>query len=95
MDWLVIVSSISGPLLILGAIFNFSVIKPLNTAIIGLNAAITAMREELHDETEKRQAIAERLARVETSAASAHHRISAVDERLQKHEHGGCKKYDK
>lgn len=92
MDWLVIVSSISGPLLILGAIFNFSVIKPLNTAIVALNAAISAMRKELHEETEKRHAIAERLARVETSAASAHHRISEVDERLQKHEHGGCKK---
>ena len=92
MDWLVIVSSISGPLLILGAIFNFSVIKPLNTAIVGLNDAVSAMRKELHDETEKRHIIAERLARVETSAASAHHRITEIDGRLQKHEHGGGKK---
>lgn len=86
MDWLAIISSITVPLLALGAVFNFSVIKPLNTAIRSLNEAIAAMRAQLHEVDEKRQHMAERLAKAEASAASAHHRIDGLETRIHRHD---------
>lgn len=88
MEWWVIISNLTGPVLIvIGAVFNGSVIKPLNTTIHLLNAAVEALREEIKTETEKRHEIAERLAKVETATSSAHHRINELDARLQRHEH--------
>lgn len=66
--------------------FNFSVIKPLNTAIRSLNEAIAAMRAQLHEVDEKRQHMAERLAKAEASAASAHHRIDGLETRIHRHD---------
>jgi|GEM_PF-263577 len=87
MDWLAIISSITAPLLVLGAVFNFSVIKPLNAAIKSLNEAIAAMRAQLHEVDEKRQYLAERVAKAESAAASAHHRIDGLETRIHYHEH--------
>lgn len=78
MEWLSIVAPITGALLLIGALFNFSVIRPLNTAIENLNQAINMMKEQLHEVEAKRQSMAERLAKVEASTASAHHRIDAL-----------------
>ena len=60
MEWLSIVAPITGVLLLIGALFNFSVIRPLNTAIENLNQAINMMKEQLHEVEAKRQSMAER-----------------------------------
>lgn len=82
MEWLGIIGPVTGLLLALGALFNFSVIKPLNSAIQNLSKAIEHMQKQLHDVDEKRQKQAERLATVESSVKSAHHRIDTLEGRI-------------
>lgn len=61
-----------------GVIFNYAVIKPLSASIKELRELIGNTREYIRGVKEKRQNMAERLAKVEASAASAHHRIDAL-----------------
>lgn len=58
-----------------GVIFNYAVIKPLSASIKELRELIESTREYIRGVEEKRQNMAERLAKVEASAASAHHRL--------------------
>lgn len=82
MEWLSIIGPVTALLGVIGAIFNFSVIKPLNTSICNLNEAIETMKASLHEVDEKRQKQAERLATVESSVKSAHHRIDTLEGRM-------------
>lgn len=82
MEWLGIIGPVTALLGVVGAIFNFSVIQPLNASIRNLNDSIENMKESLHDIDEKRQVQAERLATVESSVKSAHHRLDEIAQRL-------------
>ncbi len=82
MEWLGIIGPVKALLVTLGALFNFSVIKPLNNAIKNLSNAIEHMQMQLQDVDNKRQKQAERLATVESSVKSAHHRIDTLEGRM-------------
>ena len=82
MEWLGIIGPVTALLLALGALFNFSVIKPLNSAIQNLSKAIEHMQKQLQDVDNKRQEQAERLAIVESSVKSAHHRMDTIEKRI-------------
>ena len=84
MEWLGIIGPVTALLGVIGAIFNSSVIQPLNTSIRNLNESIETMKASLHDIDEKRQMQAERLATVESSVKSAHHRIDALEGRMNR-----------
>ena len=84
MEWLGIIGPVTALLLALGALFNFSVIKPLNSAIQNLSKAIEHMQKQLQDVDDKRQKQAERLATVESSVKSAHHRIDTLEGRMNR-----------
>ena len=81
MEWLEIIGPVTALMGILGMIFNFSVIRPLNEAIRNLSNTIDNMRAQLHEIEETRQDMAVRLATVESSVKSAHHRIDGIEER--------------
>lgn len=66
-----------------GVIFNYAVIKPLSASIKELRELIESTREYIRGVEEKRQNMAERLAKVEASAASAHHRIDGLEDRVK------------
>lgn len=66
-----------------GVIFNYAVIKPLSDSIQELRELIESTRDYLYGVEEKRQRMAERLAKVEASAASAHHRLDDLQERVK------------
>jgi hypothetical protein len=66
-----------------GVIFNYAVIKPLSDSIQELRELIESTRDYIHGVEEKRQNMAERLAKVEASAASAHHRLDDLAERVK------------
>lgn len=66
-----------------GIIFNHAVIKPLSDSIQELRELIESTRDYLYGVEEKRQRMAERLAKVEASAASAHHRLDDLQERVK------------
>nr|DAO06891.1 MAG TPA: Type II secretion system, protein M [Caudoviricetes sp.] len=65
-----------------GVIFNYAVIKPLSTSIEELRELIESTQEYIRGVEEKRQNMAERLAKVEASAASAHHRMDTLEKRM-------------
>lgn len=65
-----------------GIIFNYAVIKPLSDSIQELRDLIESTRDYLYGVEEKRQRMAERLAKVEASAASAHHRLDTLEKRI-------------
>lgn len=65
-----------------GIIFNYAVIKPLSDSIQELRDLIESTRDYLYGVEEKRQRMAERLAKVEASAASAHHRLDTMEKRI-------------
>lgn len=77
-----IVGVFVGALSLCGAIFNYAVIKPLSTSIQELRELIESTQEYIRGVEEKRQGMAERLAKVEASAASAHHRLNTLEERM-------------
>lgn len=66
-----------------GMIFNYAVIKPLSSSIQELRELIESTQEYIRGVEEKRQNMAERLAKVEASAASAHHRLDDLQERVK------------
>lgn len=66
-----------------GVIFNYAVIKPLSASIRELCELIESTREYIRGVEEKRQNMAERLAKVEASAASAHHRLDDLQEKVK------------
>lgn len=66
-----------------GVIFNYAVIKPLSASIKELRELIESTREYIRGVEEKRQNMAERLAKVEESAKSAHHRLDDLTERVK------------
>lgn len=65
-----------------GVIFNYAVIKPLSASIKELRKLIESTREYIRGVEEKRQNMAERLAKVEASAASAHSRLDTMEKRI-------------
>lgn len=73
---------IVGILGLCGVIFNYAVIKPLSASINELRELIESTRDYIRGVEEKRQNMAERLAKVEASAASAHHRLDTMEKRI-------------
>lgn len=65
-----------------GVIFNYAVIKPLSTSIEELRKLIDSTQAYIRGVEEKRQNMAERLAIVEASAASARHRMDTLEKRM-------------
>lgn len=65
-----------------GVIFNYAVIKPLSSSIEELRELIESTQAYIRGVEEKRQNMAERLAKVEASAASFHHRMDTLEKRM-------------
>lgn len=65
-----------------GVIFNYAVIKPLSSSIEELRELIESTQAYIRGVEEKRQNMAERLAKVEASAASAHRRMDTLEKRM-------------
>ena len=59
--------------------FSYVVLKPLNQSIEGLRVIVQELKEELRYSESRRHELQERVAKVEASAASAHHRIDRLD----------------
>ena len=78
-----IVGVFVGALSLCGAIFNYAVIKPLSDSIQELRELIKSTQNYIRRVEEKRQNMAERLAKVEAAAASAHHRLDDLQERVK------------
>jgi len=59
--------------------FSYIVLTPLNKSIEGLRTIVSELKDELRYSEQRRNELQERVAKVEASAASAHHRIDRLD----------------
>jgi septal ring factor EnvC (AmiA/AmiB activator) len=62
--------------------FSYIVLTPLNKSIEGLRTIVQELKDELRYSEQRRHELQERVAKVEASAASAHHRIDRIDNLL-------------
>lgn len=76
------VGAVVAVLSLAGTIFYYAVIHPLASAITSLGGSITELRLSVQTSEEKRQGMDLRLAKVESSTASAHHRLDTLEERM-------------
>jgi len=60
--------------------FSYIVLTPLNKSIEGLRTIVQELKDELRYSEQRRHELQERVAKVEASAASAHHRIDRLDD---------------
>lgn len=67
---------------LIGTILYQAAVKPLTNAIEELRELIAEMKQDLHNNEEKRQSMDIRLAKLESSTASAHHRIDTLERRM-------------
>ena len=59
--------------------FSYIVLTPLNKSIEGLRTIVSELKDELRYSEQRRNELQERVAKVEESAASSHHRIDRID----------------
>ena len=59
--------------------FSYIVLEPLNHSIDGLRVIVSELKDELRYSESRRHELQERVAKVEASAASAHHRIDRLE----------------
>lgn len=82
METLDIVNMIAQSVVIAGFLtgaFSYIVLTPLNKSIEGLRTIVQELKDELRYSEQRRHELQERVAKVEASAASAHHRIDRID----------------
>lgn len=68
----------------LGAVFSYFILRPLYTAIYELRTTIRELREEVRQNEERRHTLEIKLAEVDQSSKSAHHRIDALQGQVSK-----------
>ena len=78
-EWLTIAVQMTAIMSVIGGVISYIFLQPLNQAIKNLQLLITNTQEQ-------QRLIDLRLARVEESTKSAHHRIDGIDDLLH---HGG------
>lgn len=67
-----------------GAVFSYFVLRPLYTAINELRTTIRELREEVRRNEERRHELEIKLAEVDQSSKSAHHRIDTLQGQVVK-----------
>lgn len=68
----------------LGAVFSYFILRPLYTAISELRLTIRELREEVRQNEERRHTLEIKLAEVDQSSKSAHHRIDTLQGQVNK-----------
>jgi hypothetical protein len=84
LDWLGNIASSTIILSFCGMVFSYFVLTPLNNAITELQATIKDIRAEIKIAGEKRHALEIKVAEVDQSARSAHHRLDTLQEKILK-----------
>ena len=81
LDIIAALGQIAAVLTVLGGLFSYAVIRPLNESIKALKDTVDEMRREIKEGRKQRQELEVHLAEVDQSVRSAHHRIDALEGR--------------
>lgn len=79
MEFIKDIAPFTGVLVIVWYVFQYVILKPLNSAIESLRDAIKELRNEIRESEERRHAIEVKLADVDARSRSAHHRIDSLE----------------
>lgn len=82
LDIIAALGQIAAVLTVIGGIFSYAVIRPLNESIRALKDTVDEMREEIKEGREQRQGLEVQLAKIDSSVRSAYHRIDALEGRM-------------
>lgn len=82
LDIIAALGQIAAVLTVIGGIFSYAVIRPLNESIRALKDTVDEMREEIEEGREQRQGLEVQLAKIDSSVRSAHHRIDDLEGRM-------------
>lgn len=83
------ISNIASSTIILsfvGMVFSYFILNPLNNAIRELQVAIKEIRGEIKVAQERRHVLEIKVAEIDQSARSAHHRIDTLEGQVLKEE---------
>lgn len=83
MDILTAGGQLAAILGIVGAMFHFSVLRPLNYNLQDLKKSIDELRADLRQSGEEMHRMALKLVEVEKSARAAHHRLNGLARLLE------------
>ena len=72
-------ASLSVVLVFLGSVFSYFVLRPLYSAIGELRITIRELRDDIRLHEERRHAMEIKLAEVDQSTRSAHHRLDTLE----------------
>lgn len=67
---------------VLGVVFRYAVLNPLYMAIQALQDAVKGLKVQIREMDDKRQELSVRIAKIESSANSAHKRIDDLKKEL-------------
>lgn len=79
LDIIAALGQIAAVLTVIGGIFSYAVIRPLNESIRALKDTVDEMREEIKEGREQRHGLEVQLAKIDSSVRSAHHRINDLE----------------
>ena len=82
LDIIAALGQIAAVLTVIGGVFSYAVIRPLNESIRALKDTVDEMREEIKEGREQRQGLEVQLAKLDSSGRSAHHRIDDLEGRM-------------
>ena len=77
-DTIQFLASLSVVLVFLGSVFSYFVLRPLYSAISELRITIRELRDEIKEHEARRHTMEIRLAEVDQSTRSAHHRLDTL-----------------
>lgn len=69
----------TGVLIVIWCVFQYVILKPLNSAIESLRDAIKELRAEIKEAEERRHELEIRITDIDARARSAHHRIDSLE----------------
>lgn len=78
-DTIQFLASLSVVLVFLGSVFSYFVLRPLYSAISELRITIRELRDDIKEHEARRHTMEIRLAEVDQSTRSAHHRLDTLE----------------
>lgn len=78
-DTIQFLASLSVVLVFLGSVFSYFVLRPLYSAISELRITIRELRDDIKEHEARRHTMEIKLAEVDQSTRSAHHRLDTLE----------------
>ena len=79
LEWLKDIAPLTGLMVVIWVVFQYVILKPLNSAIESLRDAIKELRSEIKEAEERRHEMEVKLTEIDARAKSAQHRLDNLE----------------